>query len=349
MKLPPPCRILRKNEEEWDIYCPPEACEYFSPLPREERGPYRKAFYQYQHHHLLTLDCLTSPHAYTLWGIPFTREAQAFFITPHDELDEEERILERVLRYLAEQKQDEKYHAFIREYWHILEGRGGLNAYTQYPVLRRTPRDPALLLSRNPLKLSPYLTFRAWLGSMRRFFQRFFRRCCHGRHIAIIGPDGSGKTTLIRILTRDFGWPSTYGGYRDFSSSRIPLVSFIRMYAYDWYRWLRMLPVWLRGQAILWDRHPRFEHALLKGWKGFLTRLAYTLYPKPHVTIILFPEERLIAKRKPEEYDPQRYAAFKAWVERMAKRRNIFIVNAAGLDETLNDILKIIFTGWSAW
>jgi len=103
-------------------------------------------------------------------------------------------------------------------------------------------------------------------GAMRRLGRRA-ETAWRGRHlpgltVAILGPDGAGKTTLVQSLTATVRLPSrtiymglTGGALRHARRLRMPPLTFVASAAVIWTRYLRGRYHRARGRLVLFDRY----------------------------------------------------------------------------------------------
>ena len=160
-----------------------------------------------------------------------------------------------------------------------------------------------LMNARVPAIVDRYLSLlRACLSHYRR-----------SRTMAIIGPDGVGKSTVIARLATYDGMRPIYMGMRDFrfgalirALQRIRYVSIPLVHLVCYLEYMgrigHALVLRLRGFDIVFDRHPRFDYGVSSSW--FDRLLGKTLYrflfPAPHAMFLLTAPIAVILARKDE-------------------------------------------------
>lgn len=152
-------------------------------------------------------------------------------------------------------------------------------------------------------------------GARRRATHRLLRRggrllrplAGPGRVVAVVGPDGTGKSTLVAGLVTAVGVPATglYGGtYRSGTASSAPGLATARVLgrllatraALAWHR--RM------GRLVVLDRHPEQARPLATDTVGWRTRLRRTALaatlPPPDLLLVLDAPAAVLHARRPE-------------------------------------------------
>lgn len=196
--------------------------------------------------------------------------------------------------------------------------RGDWQALQQHlPILAKRLRRPAVL--RHPASFLRY-----WLPELRRICRRW--RHPAGLFVAILGPDGSGKSTLVRLLPAALGGafrrsdgfhlrprllPAGGGGKRNEDphgepsrsrlASSLKLLYFLLDYGLGYL--LRVLPRLASSSLVLFDR---YFHDLLADPRRYrhdgppgLSRLAGRLVPRPDLILVLdVPLERLRERKQ---------------------------------------------------
>ena len=170
----------------------------------------------------------------------------------------------------------------------------------------------------------------AALGRGLRRLATDVRRTRRGLSVAVLGPDGAGKSTLTQGIAAAFGLPArvVYMGLwqgEDGAARPLPLAALAaaRRPFRSWRR--AAVTCWhqARGRLVVLDRHPYDAllppappHVALK--RLFFTLLARTV-PAPSVVLILDVPAEIAAFRRPEE-DPGALATLRSEYLALARR-----------------------------
>lgn len=190
-----------------------------------------------------------------------------------------------------------------------------------------------------------------------------------GLIIAILGPDGCGKTTVIKHISEEFIPPfrrlryfhlrPNFGRIADNKVEHAPhskaprsgFSSFLKIGVFVadyWISWLKfVLPAKIRSSLVIFDR---YYHDMLVDQRryrlpsGFLpARLLAPLIPKPDIWLILNarPEQLVARKGEISLDDAARLNA--GYLELARTLDNAFVIDAStSLDETLNSVVTTI-------
>ena len=161
-------------------------------------------------------------------------------------------------------------------------------------------------------------------------------RTRRGLSVAVLGPDGAGKSTLTQGVAASFGlparvvymglWQGEDGAPRSlpvaaFAAARRPFRSWRRAAVAYWHQ--------ARGRLVVLDRHPYDAllppappHVLLK--RLFFTLLAHTA-PAPSLVLILDVPAEVAAFRRPEE-DPGALATLRSEYLALSRRLSQAVV-----------------------
>jgi thymidylate kinase len=134
--------------------------------------------------------------------------------------------------------------------------------------------------------------------------------------VAVLGPDGAGKTTLVRSLSRSLPVPTriqylglTGGRMPRADALRVPGVVFTARLAILWWRYLRGVYYRRRGWIVLFERYV-LDAAVPSGMElkpiaKLSRRLQRWVLPLPDLVLLLDASGETMHRRS-GEYDPVR-------------------------------------------
>ena len=152
---------------------------------------------------------------------------------------------------------------------------------------------------------------RLW-GRARRAIRPFWlHRRHHGLSVALLGPDGAGKSTLAQGLSTTFKLPTrvmymglTGGRLKQIAKLRVPGVVFAGRALVIWQRYLRARVHQASGRLVVFDRYTLDAAVPHPNDLGRLQRLSRWLdghlCPAPDVVIVLDAPGRVMHRRKGE-------------------------------------------------
>ena len=197
----------------------------------------------------------------------------------------------------------------------------------------KTARDgdwPALVTLGHRLPRATAAGRVAALGRGLRRLVAGVSRSRRGLSVAVLGPDGAGKSTLTRGIAASFGLPAriVYMGLwqgEDGTARPLPVAA-VAAARRPFRSWRRVaLTCWHQagGRLVVFDRHPYDAllppappHVALK--RLFFSVLARTV-PAPSLVLVLDVPAEVAARRRPEE-DPAALAAARTAYLALAKR-----------------------------
>ncbi|WP_456457106.1 hypothetical protein [Nitratifractor sp.] len=175
------------------------------------------------------------------------------------------------------------------------------------------------------------------------FKVKFFKK--RGKVIAFIGIDGSGKSTIIDILRRDFGYKAFYLGDRSVKFSNLYKMKFLKPFSIFIQYFEKLLRVayiklsTLRGKHIVTDRY--YFEMRKDSLKSKIYDILYNkLFIKPDVVVVLYNSPETILQRK-KEASRQEIEAFNNNIDILPFTKVVKIKND-NLDVTLTKILKVL-------
>ncbi|HEC11337.1 MAG TPA: ATP-binding cassette domain-containing protein [Acidimicrobiales bacterium] len=195
--------------------------------------------------------------------------------------------------------------------------------------------------------------------SVRRFWRRSLRTTVklqkatvrRGPSLALLGPDGAGKSTLVAALARSCR-PEPHIEYmgvypRSRRPVRLPGVGLVTTVGRLWTAQARAAVARRRGRPVIFDRHP-LEAAHVgppTSGRGRLRRrvLSHTVPRPDHVVVLDAPVEELL-RRKPE-HSPDRTAEMRESYLRLAGSVGARVVDTTeGPEATRRALLTELFT-----
>lgn len=182
------------------------------------------------------------------------------------------------------------------------------------PIFRRTPTAKELLdfIGKKKLTILRLLTLNSFFNFVIGRFKLFFFRIKKGRIIAVVGADGSGKTTIINNLKNSLPAKVVYMGDWGFELQNfynflhrqhimVARISYIFMFVENWIRYLRVFCLKIRGNLILVDRYPGLNRHLRRNnfWL-YLNNFIYYFFPRADEYLFISAPPEIIFERKKE-------------------------------------------------
>lgn len=253
-----------------------------------------------------------------------------------------ERKQKKYLRYLTENRQEIIERDSFKRPLNINPFRNNISSES---ILDRVARS-------SKINVFPFLK----LTHQIRYFGRQFRKGLSvfgsGMSVAVIGPDGSGKSTVVGYLKQTPWARSVYMGSNDYlfgnvyskvsKRSFLPfrVGKFLAIYLENWLKVGRIYLHKLRGKTIYLDRYPSYQHFLQKGKIRWLFDLFYgKLFPKPSVVIILSCSEDMIIRRKNELTAQEIRMIYQAFKNYFGDSQNVYWIENGDLNKTVGEVL----------
>ena len=223
--------------------------------------------------------------------------------------------------------------------------------------------------NRRALRKNPWVVISNWRSAVKRRLSREWR-ADRGLNVVVLGPDGSGKSSVIEALRRDLG-PAFIGSqrrtfppgllkrgsgttnatphaqrYRSFVNSSVRAVCYWFVYcAVSHYSAIRRALA--RATLVVHDRHlvdvlvdpRRYRY----GGPSWLMRLIWRVVPKPDMIILLDAPAEVVQARKREVPEEETRRQLVAYRKLVSGSRNGHVVDAAGpLEEVVAAVQDVV-------
>jgi len=189
-------------------------------------------------------------------------------------------------------------------------------------------KDWEALMAHSVHRPAPPLSARARLARLpRRLWGLRRLRERRGLSVAVLGPDGAGKTTLIEGLDRSLPLPTTIQ-YMGLTGGRLPRADRLRVpglvlaarIAILWLRYLRAEARRARGEIVLFDRYT-LDGSVPSGMRLTLAgrisrRIQRRVCPMPDLVLLLDASGATMHGRK-GEYEPEVLETWRAAYSRL--------------------------------
>lgn len=290
----------------------------------------------------------------------FTSKLKQTYIEEYLNNVEQNAVSMRTLRYLFLFRVGKKYSDFFKKNKdEIIRNNFYLSYVENSPFKKELEyRDLDFFLKRKPKVLIKYL---GCLGFCKLYYRIFKQKVVSyrvGEIVSVLGTDGVGKTTVISMLCKNYGFKSIYlgaGDYKTKNMSRtikgkynnffIKLFLALLFYIENWKRMLIAYRYKYQGKTVLLDRHPYYDGlgAYKKMQYGGMHRFLYkNFFPKGNKAIILYASPEVILKRKAER-TKEEIVNFYADLMKNLKGKNVFQVENKSINETMYKISRVVF------
>lgn len=251
----------------------------------------------------------------------------------------QDRSLERTLRYLLLKRNDPTAKKWIAEHGSTILSRYDVNTFFSIPIFK---------------KHSPNLTILGKICYVIGLLLRFYKRIGSGRVIAVTGPDGAGKSTIIQAIKTSFDVRVVYMGDWAFAGQKLydRLMEGPRLFhrfVYPFFyceNWMRLMRVWWYkwcGRLVITDRYPGTNRHLAKRESLYrMNNAMYAFFPHPDQFVIISAPVDVIYARK-QELNPQEIELLLTRLrKRLPKQKTTEIVNI-NLDDSLNAFMRVMY------
>lgn len=259
------------------------------------------------------------------------------------------------VRYLFMERKHKKYLRFFTENRLEIIKRDSFIRPLSINPFRKNVSSEAILNRvgrESKIKIFPFLKFAYQLRYIGSQLRRGLYVCGSGKSVAVIGPDGSGKSTVVGYLNQTPWARSVYMGSNDYllgnvyskisKRSFLPLRvgKFLAVYLENWLKVGKIYLYKLRGKTIYLDRYPAYQHFLQKGNMRWLLDLCYEkLFPKPNIVIILSSSEDTIIRRKNELSALEIQMIYDAFKSYFGDSKNVHWIENDNLNTTVGEVL----------
>ncbi len=214
-----------------------------------------------------------------------------------------------VMRYFLMKRGRSRYISYV------IHNRHFLNRFLEEHRAPGSSSSQVLIRNFMQGSILAHARLLGWGSAVSYFYTKMLfraRRWNQGRLIAVVGPDGSGKSSLIDQW-KLVGYRTVYLGEKNFYLQRVynylhrlgragSLVALVGEYFEQWLRyvWYIKVPI-LCNKSVITDRYPGYNNPLLHGKiKRFLYNTLYSLYPRPDVLLFIYVDPTELLRRKSE-------------------------------------------------
>lgn len=290
--------------------------------------------------------------AYLTKLFPYVRLSDEFF-----RFVREDKGSEKFIHYLYGLRGSEKYTEFVFQSFSLYRKILYMPSYVGTPIFRRslTSETAVRLMRRNALALLRGLTLRALGTLLITYASGMIKRFGSGKIVAILGPDGSGKSSVISALSQHLDIRIMYMG--DWGFVLQPFYNFLQrgplwaarlsypfFYVENWIRILRAYSLKARGYTVLLDRYPGFNRHMAKSEPLVrLNNLMYAFFPHPDTYILLSAPASVIHARKQELTEQEIRRSQENMRRFLSRHHSRFVeIENVNLDACLNQVLAIL-------
>lgn len=250
-----------------------------------------------------------------------------------------DRSLERMLRYVLLRRTDSSATQWLKKNADSVLQQYDLNAFF----------SPHIFVS-GSAKLNRVGKILCAIGLMKNVWKRVGA----GRVIAVTGPDGAGKTTIIDSIKTNFDVRVVYMGDWGFAGQKfydrimegpriLNRLVYPFFYVENWFRLMRVYFYKFCGRLVISDRYPGTNRHLAKRESLYrMNNAMYALFPHPDQFVIISAPIDVIYARK-QELNPQEIELLLTRLrKRLPKQKTTEIVNIH-LDDSLNAFMRVMY------
>ncbi len=273
----------------------------------------------------------------------------------------EKETIKKILRYFLELKTEKKYEEYIKKNEKILKKYNYLEYFFKTKIYKNkkiNTKKFIKIMKRNIKEAYKNLTLLNFLYYIKFILSEKKQHFNKGKIIAILGVDGTGKTTIINILKEKLKYKAIYMGNKEYYIEKkiniekanflLKPIIFLTMYIEEWTKYFLLLYYKLRGEIILTDRYYKYEK-ILKGkyynskTERIIQKIFYDfLYPNANKYVFLYEDYETIKKRK-NEIKKEDYKKILEETKKRFKTKKFKIIKNNNKTKTLNEILKTIY------
>jgi len=264
----------------------------------------------------------------------------------------------RFIRYVILQKKTPHAQKFIREEFENLEYSLHESNLLPKDFFKKSFTNKEELIgfmNRDFLTMLKYIGFLKTLFWYKQKITSYTNRNkYYKKRIAIIGPDGSGKTTVIKNLKKIIPHAQTiYMGDKgfilqplyNFLSGRHILFSSFSYFLFffeNLNRYIKSCLMNFKGGIIFFDRYPGFNNHLKENnLKTKLSNTLYAIFPNPSIFVFIYATTEQILERKPELSELE-LSSFQKNIKNKLKRKNSVTIENDQIEKTMNELLSVI-------